>query len=828
MRITFLGGASEIGASSALVEIGGLRVLVDAGVRQGEAERGPLPGMEPLEAGVDAILVTHAHLDHSGALPLVHREFPHAPVSATAPTRDVLGILLNDAVKVMDARQEREESLPLYEARDVTALVEHVTPQPYRQPFALAAGVEATFFPAGHILGAACVGIESRTEGRVLFTGDFSIGAQRTVPGMPLPGFRPDVLVTESTYGDRLHADRLQQEQRLVAQVAETLEEGGKVLIPAFALGRAQEVVLVLRRAITRKELRPFPIFIDGMVRSVCGVYASYPYHLNAAVRKRAGKGTLFLGGPVAAVARPEEREKIVAGPPCCVVASSGMLAGGASTFYAARLAGGEGNLIAITGYQDEESPGRRLLELAESSARRLVLEGREVEVRCRVETYHLSAHADRNEIVALAARLKPREVVLVHGAAGARSALAREVGRALRRRTYLPDTGDTLAFLGEARAFAAPPPAAAPLGAGSELTLEGVKAIHALFAREGARRDVDLGEMLRLWHGARDVTEEEWARAYELVEASGLFRPDRRRPFGFRAISLEECAGRAAEEEGPFDQDAALARVDSLVSRESGLYQRGAQPESKEIVLRFLFPAQAERCREAIQRIEQETGWTVRVHPYPHAGALVDELRRLLPPEAALAREPSIRLEEGEVAAWVAREPEGAAELQQAFLSATGLRLVFRRVQEAPRAKEPRDAEGRMEINEAYRRIDEAFASLEDRPYRRGRKMGPEGPYVEVSFLTPAVGMRQRELLDRLEQEVGWPIRIGQQPNQMALAAVLRQGLPAGLRLAREPSIDRMGQVIRVRVEGEGDAAEWEGFARRFEERTGYEVIRE
>ncbi|MBI4881995.1 MAG: MBL fold metallo-hydrolase, partial [Planctomycetes bacterium] len=752
MRITFLGGASEIGASAALVEIGGLRVLVDAGVRQGQAERGPLPGMEPLEAGVDAVLLTHAHLDHSGALPLVHREFPHAPVIATAPTRDILSILLHDAVKVMGARQEREEELPLYEARDVAALVEHVTPQPYRQPLALGAEVEAVFFPAGHILGAACVGIESRAEGRVLFSGDFSIGAQRTVPGMPLPDFRPDVLVTESTYGDRLHADRLQQEERLVAQVADTLEEGGKVLIPAFALGRAQEVILVLRRAITKKELRPFPIFIDGMVRGVCGVYGSYPYHLNAAARKRASKGTLFLGGTVAAVSNPEEREKIVAGPPCCVVASSGMLAGGASAFYAARLAGGEGNLIAITGYQDEESPGRRLLELAESSARRLVLEGREVEVRCRVETYHLSAHADRNEIVALAARLKPREVVLVHGAAQARGALAREVARALRCRTYLPDTGDTLAFAGEVRRCAAPRPGAEPLGAGEELSLEGLEKVHEALVRDGARREIDLAELLRLWHGARDFTEEEWRQAYELVEESGLFRADRRRPFAFRPIPLEERAVRAAREEGPLDQDAALARVDALLPRESGLYQRGAQAESKVIVLRFFFPVQAERCRDVLARIEEETGWTVRVHPYPHAGALADELQRILGAEVHLAREPSIRLEEGEVIAWVTREPDGAEELEEAFRAATGLRLAVRRVAETPRAKELRDAEGRMEINEAYRRIDECFASLEDRPYRRGRKTGPEGPHIEVTFLTPAVGMRQRALLDRLE----------------------------------------------------------------------------
>ena len=214
-------------------------------------------------------------------------------------------------------------------------------------------------------------------------TGDVSVANQLTIPGMVVPQCRPDVMVMESTYGNRQHADRAQQEAALALRVAEVIEAGGKVLVPAFAVGRSQEVILILARAMRRKQIPEFPVFVDGMVRSVNAVYSAFGDDLAPQVRRRAERDEdIFYSDTVGAVSSPADRHQVLSGPPCCIVASSGMLIGGASSFYAERLAGDAGNLIAITGYQDEESPGRALLDLMQakdSEERALMLNGQRV-----------------------------------------------------------------------------------------------------------------------------------------------------------------------------------------------------------------------------------------------------------------------------------------------------------------------------------------------------------------------------------------------------------------------------------------------------------------
>ncbi len=277
-------------------------------------------------------------------------------------------------------------------------------------------------------------------------TGDVSVANQRSIPGMVVPQCSPNVLVMESTYGNRQHADRSQQEASLVRRVSEVVESGGKVLIPAFAVGRAQEVILILARAIRRGEIPPFPVFVDGMVRSVNGVYAAFPDDLAQPIRRKVLKGDedLFYDEWVGAVSVASDRERVLTGPPCCIVASSGMLIGGASSFYAERMAGDDRNLIAITGYQDEESPGRALLDLANKTdeSRELLLSGTKTSVACRVETYSLSAHADAGELTALARRLSPTTAYLVHGDEAARTALASQVDAVVRDGVVLPENG--------------------------------------------------------------------------------------------------------------------------------------------------------------------------------------------------------------------------------------------------------------------------------------------------------------------------------------------------------------------------------------------------
>ncbi len=289
MKLHFMGGASEVGASCALIELEGQRILVDAGVRMGAAPGGQLPNLALLdEVGApEEVLITHAHSDHTGALPVLVPGLPgDVPLRCTAPTQAIAAVLLQDALKIMQLG-EREGDLPLYAPEAVELTLARMQAVPHLVEVPICGGaLRATWIPAGHILGATSIYIEGRRES-LLMGGDVSMGQQQSIPGMVVPRCRPDVVVLESTYGNRRHADRAQQEAALVQQVAEAVAAGGKVLIPAFAVGRSQEVILILARAMRRGDIPAFPVWVDGMVRTVNAVYASFPDMLSPPLRRQ-------------------------------------------------------------------------------------------------------------------------------------------------------------------------------------------------------------------------------------------------------------------------------------------------------------------------------------------------------------------------------------------------------------------------------------------------------------------------------------------------------------------------------------------------------------
>jgi len=414
MDIHFLGGAGGVGATCQLVTLGGRRFLVDAGVRMDSADR--LPDLAALDGvALDAILITHAHADHIGALPLVADRFPATPIYATPATMRLMEVMLSDAVRVMARRAAEELELPLYDERLVAAALHRLRPlAPGAQSLPELPGIVVHVQRAGHIAGAASLGFEAG-DGRLVISGDVSVTPQRTILGAAVPApRRPDLLVLESTYGARLHPNRAQEERRLAEAVAEVIARGGHCLIPAFALGRAQEVMLILRAAQRDGHIPAFPIAVDGLVRAVCAAYAAFPDALSPALRRHLlNGGKPFFGGTVQPVETPQQRERLLAGPPATIIASSGMLTGGPSVWYAERLAGDARSAIFFSGYLDDEAPGRRLLDLADAppEARRLTLNGREVAVACQVGRYSLSAHADGDELAGLVRALQPGTV---------------------------------------------------------------------------------------------------------------------------------------------------------------------------------------------------------------------------------------------------------------------------------------------------------------------------------------------------------------------------------------------------------------------------------
>lgn len=451
MQYIPLGGANEIGASAHLLITSAGAYLVDCGQGQAGHDRSlpDLALMQELLKGkkLTAIFLTHSHFDHIGALPLVCQAYPGTPVYATPATCDLTRVLLFDSLKVMDMR---EGEVPLYDEELVKEALNSLRPVPMGSFILLPDGTKAHFFRAGHILGAAMIGMET-SEGRVLFTGDFSVSGTRTIMPAALPKFSPHLVITEATYGDRHHADRKREENNLVVKISQVIQDGGHVLVPAFAQGRAQEILYLLRLArLRQKDSEKFPIWVDGLVRNINTVYLNHVTQLSKFLQKRVHNGQHpFYSDSVRAIGNPvkNEREAALAGKPACFISSSGMLTGGASAYYAEKLLSCEKNAILLTGYQDEESPGRRLIELLDKPAdeKKILLNGQEIPVKCRVEKYNLSAHADQQEIFGFLTSLKPKRAILTHGQAEAREALA----AALKDRfaVYLPHNGEVVEF---------------------------------------------------------------------------------------------------------------------------------------------------------------------------------------------------------------------------------------------------------------------------------------------------------------------------------------------------------------------------------------------
>jgi Cft2 family RNA processing exonuclease len=260
MKLAFCGGAREVGASCVFVKIDGKNIVLDCGMRM-TASKDQLPDLRMIQenGGVDAIFVSHAHMDHSGSLPVISREYPNAKIYMTHVTKDLVRMLLYDSLKIMEFK---EMEIPVFAEVHVKSMLDRIvcfSPGFTFKPFDNELAV--TFYNAGHVAGSAGIYISGQ-EGSLFYSGDFSITPQRTVEGASIPRLRPDIAIFESTYGDRLHASRENEEAKLTSKVGEVIQSGHKILIPAFALGRAQEVILILKRAINRGELPLYCVFV--------------------------------------------------------------------------------------------------------------------------------------------------------------------------------------------------------------------------------------------------------------------------------------------------------------------------------------------------------------------------------------------------------------------------------------------------------------------------------------------------------------------------------------------------------------------------------------
>ena len=437
MDYVFLGGAGEVGGSCMLLSVAGRYILFDCGIRVNRTGTDALPDLELLKESaptLDAIFVSHAHADHIGALPLAHAAYPQAPIYATRPTQMLSGVMLNNAVNVMSS--EGEGAFFTQEAVETT--LGRIQLLEMGQWADLWEGWRVLFIRSGHIFGAVSILLQT-PDGSFFYSGDVSTFNQKTIDGFDqktvdglnkiseLPA--PDFMVCEATYGGGIHPSRTVEEMKLAKAVAEVIKDGGNVLIPSFALGRAQEIVLILKQAMISKVIPVFPVVTDGLVNAICSVYASMPEMLSEKVQNfiNNSQQPLFFSDYIRAARLGEQEAIIKDTTPKCIIASSGMLTGGASVTYAKGLCGDAKNAIFLSGYQDAESPGRRLQELQPGDTLDFP-DGVSLEVKCRVERFHLSAHSDQVQLVSIIKQVNPKALALVHGEAGAIQALREKV----------------------------------------------------------------------------------------------------------------------------------------------------------------------------------------------------------------------------------------------------------------------------------------------------------------------------------------------------------------------------------------------------------------
>ncbi|WP_049921802.1 MBL fold metallo-hydrolase [Halopiger djelfimassiliensis] len=381
MEIRFLGGVREVGRSAILVND---RLLLDYGVKSGS------PPQYPGDVDPEAVVVSHGHLDHVGAVPSLLSGDARPPIHWTPPTRELALVLARDTLQLHGGTLQ----CPFTET-DVQRVTQVSETHGYREPFE-AAGHEVTFFDAGHIPGSAHVLVDDG-ETRLLYTGDFHTADQQLVSGTTA---RPDadVVICESTYSDVDHADRATVEAQFIESVETTLWEGGTVVIPAFAIGRTQEMLLLCAD-------HDVPCYVDGMGKRITKLLRRYPdYVRDADALRRAKSHARFVTG------RDGQRKRI-ADRNAAIITTSGMLHGGPAMTYVPAVRSHPTNKITLTGYQVEGTPGRDLLETGSAE-----IDGRTMPVSAQVEQYDFSAHADRDGVLAFLESYRDSELLVGHG----------------------------------------------------------------------------------------------------------------------------------------------------------------------------------------------------------------------------------------------------------------------------------------------------------------------------------------------------------------------------------------------------------------------------
>ena len=449
-----LGGFNQVGRSCMLLTTQESKILLDCGILPNT--KFPWDSYPRLDWAdfdindIDAIVISHAHLDHSGYLPVLFKYGYKGPVYCTEPTLALMSLLHNDYVKIA----VHEGAHVLYEARDVRKMIEHTIPLTFGLVTDISPDIKLVLNNAGHILGSATSHLHIG-DGlhNIVYTGDFKFAKTKLFDETTWNYPRVETLIMESTYGGKadIMPTRQQMESNLVNSINDTLKNGGKVVIPSPAVGRAQEIMLVLDQHMKEGNLIQCPIFLEGMISEATAIHVAYTDFLSRELRNKiaSGQENPFQSEYFTVIDHPSKRDEVLRDDPCIIMATSGMLEGGPVMRYLEELAPIEKNKLIFVSYQIAGTLGRRIME----GTKQVSIVGQDgkmkfVDINCPTEKIDgFSGHSDYNQLIKFVGRLRPklRQVIVNHGEQKKVENLANSISRIYRIRTHRPEVQEAI-----------------------------------------------------------------------------------------------------------------------------------------------------------------------------------------------------------------------------------------------------------------------------------------------------------------------------------------------------------------------------------------------
>lgn len=452
IRLSMLGGARQVGRSCYFLQTPESRVLLDCGIDVANEEEA-YPYLEAPEFDIkelDAVIISHAHLDHTGLVPYLFKFGYRGPVYCTLPTRDVMSLLQLDLVKI----QRNEGKEPIYTSEDIKEMVKHTICLDYEEVTDITPDVRITLYNAGHMLGSALTHIHiGNGLHNFVYTGDVKY-AKTNMLSLAATNFpRLETLMIESTYGakDNVLPPSKEADAMLSEHIIDTIKKMGKVLMPVLGSGRAQEIIVLLDKLMREGKISDkIPIYIDGMVWDITAIHTAYPEFLNNTVRQLIfhKDNNPFLRKNIKRIGSPKERKELVEDKgPCIILATSGMLVGGPSVEYLKTLAENPKNLLIFTCYQGEGSLGRRIQRGEREIHTKKGSKVETIPINMEIEKLEITGHSDRRELISFVNHCnpKPKKIIIVHGESSKCLDLARSIHKAARVETIAPRNLDVL-----------------------------------------------------------------------------------------------------------------------------------------------------------------------------------------------------------------------------------------------------------------------------------------------------------------------------------------------------------------------------------------------